>query len=411
MLLVDHVLPRVPYRHVTFTFPGPLAVRLGYDRKLLAKVLLALGKRFDQGLRARLKHHYTLKSVSHLHPGSFSVVQRFRFDLGLYTHVHALVMDGAYLCDHNHPCAGLHPFYAAPSWSPRDLAQVVRRVDKDIAALLDTADDDEVEHDGIRACLTLGVRPSTEPKLTDSNNTGLMAAGDYVALHVANAFDGRDRKRLQRQVKYMLRPPVALDAVTSTDHGNLRITFKRPTAHGRCFTELTPRQLLPRLAALVAPPRVNQVRYRGVLSARHHLRPSIIEQDPNADIFPAQLALFKRKGPDEVVAHVPATPPTPRRIAWARLLARVFSVDVSRCPLCAGPMKVIDAVVEPSRIAMLLATPPVAIVGGGREHDGRRPPDANANAAQCSGLHHSPAQLGSRTSRGPPLLGQLHLFS
>ena len=66
----------------------PLAVRLGYDRKLLAKVRLPLGKRIDQSLRFRVKRHYNLKSVSHLHPGSLAVGQRFRFDLELYVHVH-----------------------------------------------------------------------------------------------------------------------------------------------------------------------------------------------------------------------------------------------------------------------------------------------------------------------------------
>jgi len=37
-LLVVHVLPAVGYRQCVLSFEGPLAVRLGYDRALLAKV-------------------------------------------------------------------------------------------------------------------------------------------------------------------------------------------------------------------------------------------------------------------------------------------------------------------------------------------------------------------------------------
>ena len=411
MLLIDHVLPSVPYRHITFTFPGPLAVRLGYDRKLLAKVLLSLGTRFDQNLRRRLKRHYNLKSVSHLHPGSLAVVQRFRFDLGLYVHVHSLSMDGAFLCDHEYPCGGVHPFYAAPAWSSSDLADIVRRIDADIRQILERADDDASEHEAIRACLTIGHDRRTDPLVrTESCGQGLLAAGEYVAIHVASPFDGRDRKRLERQVKYMLRPPVALDDVTATNDGTIRIALKRPTARGAWFTELTPRQLLARLAALVPPPFANVLRYRGVFSARHHLRPHIIQRAADALTDPDQLALFRRKGQVEVVAVVSKQPPTPSRVSWARLLARVFSADLSTCPLCAGPMKVLDAVVEPSRIAQMLTSHAGAGRGLGDSGDA---PSADASRPRNS----EPTEAGDatnfsgRTSRGPPPVGQLKLFN
>jgi hypothetical protein len=37
-LLVDHVLPAVGYRQWVLSFPGPMAVRLGYDAPLLAAI-------------------------------------------------------------------------------------------------------------------------------------------------------------------------------------------------------------------------------------------------------------------------------------------------------------------------------------------------------------------------------------
>ena len=43
-LLVDHVLPAVEYRQWVLSFGGPLAVRLGYDRSLLAAVSRRLAR-------------------------------------------------------------------------------------------------------------------------------------------------------------------------------------------------------------------------------------------------------------------------------------------------------------------------------------------------------------------------------
>ena len=44
----------------------------------------------------------------------------------------------------------------------------------------------------------------------------------------------------------------------------------------------------------------------------------------------------------------------PRRIRWAKLLRRVFKVDISTCPRCQGPMRMLDAVTDPDKIALQL---------------------------------------------------------
>ncbi len=82
--------------------------------------------------------------------------------------------------------------------------------------------------------------------------------------------------------------------------------------------------------------------------------PVIIERSPHADFNIEQLALFDPKADFNRRAIHSDVPPTPRRISWRRLLARVFSIDLTRCPLCEGPLKIIEAVVDPARIAVLL---------------------------------------------------------
>ena len=71
-------------------------MRLGYDRVLLATVAESLARAVMQDMRWAVKERHGLTSVEPLHAGVFTVVQRFRSDLGLYVHLHCLVTDGAF---------------------------------------------------------------------------------------------------------------------------------------------------------------------------------------------------------------------------------------------------------------------------------------------------------------------------
>ncbi|MEQ1816499.1 MAG: hypothetical protein ABL861_08580 [Nitrosomonas sp.] len=42
------------------------------------------------------------------------------------------------------------------------------------------------------------------------------------------------------------------------------------------------------------------------------------------------------------------------RISWARLLKRVFDIDIERCPHCGGNMKIIAALLEKAAITKIL---------------------------------------------------------
>jgi hypothetical protein len=58
-------------------------------------------------------------------------------------------------------------------------------------------------------------------------------------------------------------------------------------------------------------------------------------------------------------AHTPSADPVetpsaaPARLSWARLLKRVFNIDIDHCPHCGGPLKIIAAE-HPSVIAKIL---------------------------------------------------------
>ena len=52
-------------------------------------------------------------------------------------------------------------------------------------------------------------------------------------------------------------------------------------------------------------------------------------------------------------AEVPAQKETPR-MSWARLLKRVFDIDVKHCPNCGGDLKIIAAIEDPPVIVKIL---------------------------------------------------------
>lgn len=57
-LLVDRVLPAVGYRQWVLSFPGPMAVRLGYDHTLLARVAESLAQAVTQDIRRSVKERH-----------------------------------------------------------------------------------------------------------------------------------------------------------------------------------------------------------------------------------------------------------------------------------------------------------------------------------------------------------------
>ncbi len=199
----------------------------------------------------------------------------------------------------------------------------------------------------------LGPSPCAAPPASP-----MLVRGFGMQLHAAVTVDGRDRKRLERVCRYLLRPPFALNAVQRTADGQVRVHFKKPNRFGATFAQMTPDTFLARLCALVPPPpRAHTVLYYGVLSAHHKLRCAVV---------PKQLSLFIPRGQLELFAitttllEAQLRDAAPSRLSWMKLLARVFRVDISVCSRCSGPMRVTRAVTTPQEIPAELrgARPP-----------------------------------------------------
>ena len=92
-----------------------------------------------------------------------------------------------------------------------------------------------------------------------------------------------------------------------------------------------------RAAAIVPLPRVHLVRYAGCLAPHSQLRGAIIPTP-------------RQQGVDGDEAN-PGTP----RWSWARLLGRVFALDMATCPLCRrGSLRIIAAITQEAVITRIL---------------------------------------------------------
>ncbi|MFM9885447.1 MAG: transposase [Burkholderiales bacterium] len=105
---------------------------------------------------------------------------------------------------------------------------------------------------------------------------------------------------------------------------------------------MSPLEFMQRLAALVPRPRLHLIRFHGVLAPNAKLRSAIVPRPAlNQPSLSADLA--QAPGP---------TAPAP--ISSARLLKRVFQIDLEHCPNCGGALKMLVAIEDPTVMVAIL---------------------------------------------------------
>ena len=108
----------------------------------------------------------------------------------------------------------------------------------------------------------------------------------YASLHAATRVEADDRSRLERLCQYVIRPPLAAGKLRVREE-TLSFTLKTPWSDGTTHLPapglrqaglvLSPLELIEKLAALVPPPRLNLVRYHGVLAPNAASRDRIVQ--------------------------------------------------------------------------------------------------------------------------------------
>lgn len=353
--LVDQVLPVKPIRQWVLSFPIQIRLLLAVRPKIMTEILNIATKAISGHLckKAGFKK-------SQAKTGTVTLIQRFGGCINLNIHFHQLFLDGVYKLDEErkHIC-----FHITKAPTQSELNEVLNKIihrtakhlekrgliakDEEDHFQLDLSEDDALArlqagaatyrftlgpNKGKKA-LTLKTRPDTD----HATNHGLVAKHSGFSLHAGVAMAGTERDKIEKLCRYIARPAVALERLSLSSSGQVIYTLKKPYDDGTTAISLSPMELMERLAALVPRPKIHLTRFSGVFAPHYKYRALVVPKPPKRE--------------EQVVNDAQ---PSKSRIAWARLLKRVFAIDVETCRLCGDKMKIIAAIEEPQVIKKIL---------------------------------------------------------
>jgi hypothetical protein len=352
--LVDQVIPRVPVRQWVLSFPIPLRILFAAHPELLTPVLRIIHRVIARFL---LKQAGLKRAAANT--GAVTLIQRFGSTANLNIHLHCLVLDGVYRRTEGEP---FFPEARAPT---RDELQGL--LDKSIARLLKmlTQRGYLVEEAGVSyladmdtdnplaslqgaSCtyrIALGPRAGqkvlslrTVPGRDEKTTAALCAEAHGFSLHAGVHCGADQRQELERLCRYITRPAIASERLKRDRSGDVVLQLKSAWRDGTTHIRMSPLEFMQRLAALVPRPRLHLIRFHGVLAPNAELRAAIVPGPAHNASMPAS-------------EHAHGAP---ARMNWARLLKRVFDIDLEHCPQCGGEFKIIAAIEEPALIVRIL---------------------------------------------------------
>ena len=169
--------------------------------------------------------------------------------------------------------------------------------------------------------LSLQTVPSRQ---ADPTQPGCVNAHGF-SLHAGVRCAAHQRKELERLCRYITRPAIANQRLKRNRAGQVVLQLKSPYRDGTTHIVMSPLEFMQRLAALVPHPRLHLIRFHGVLA-------------PNAKLRATIVASSVHHATEHAADHAHAHCSAPACMSWARLLKRVFDIDIEHCPLVAGPL-------------------------------------------------------------------------
>src|SRR5256712_1207168 len=364
--LVEQVIPWVPTRQWVVSVPIPLRYWTASSQDLTAKVHTIIRRTIAQ----YDVNHAVTRGVSRdkVSAGSVTFIQRFGSSLNLNLHFHCVFIEGVYL---DRTDEGRKPrFLAGEPPTDTDIAAVIQQISHRVIRTLrrlgyletdmeppvatgydplrDTAPEfARTMAASVQQRIAFGERAGQHVRRIGagfgSEGEAPQLTGPHCAsvhgfsLHANTQVPAHRRDQLERLLRYTARGAVSLERLQEDANGDLVYTFTHPWSDGTTGIRLSPLELLEKLAALVPLPRVHLVRYGGCLASHSHLRGAIIPTP-------------RQQGVDEPEAST-ASP----RWSWARLLKRVFALDMARCPFCQqGSLRIIAALMHGEVIRKIL---------------------------------------------------------
>ena len=127
--------------------------------------------------------------------------------------------------------------------------------------------------------------------------------GAFICMR-ATRIEAEERAGLERLCGYVTRPPLATGRLQCIEADHLTFRLKTPWSDGTTHLLLSPLELIEKLAALIPPPRLNRVRYHGILAPNARHRSQVVPAPPSPPVSPTPGASL-------------AASTGPPRISWA----------------------------------------------------------------------------------------------
>ena len=355
--LVECVIPWVPTRQWVVSVPVPLRYWMAASQELTAKIHTII--------RTTIGQHYVNKAVTrgferaNMQPGSVTFIQRFGSAINLNIHLHCLVLDGVY----RNNTAVFHEV-AAPTLEELQalLAKIITCIMRWLTKqgfLIEEQDRTYLaEADRESALLPLqaasctyriALGPRAGQKVLSlqsvaspdkSSTPDLCAKLHGFSLHAAVRWGADQRKELEHLCRYITRPAIANERLKRNRAGDVVLQLKSAFKDGTTHIVMAPLEFMQRLAALVPRPRLHLIRFHGVMAPNAKLR---------SEIIPSPVEQATEPACDHAQAQGASA-----RMSWARLLKRVFDIDIEHCPNCGGSLKIIAAIEDPPVIVRIL---------------------------------------------------------
>src|SRR5436309_244549 len=325
-------------------------------------------------IRTTIGQYYVNQAVTRgvprdkVQPGSVTFIQRFGSAINLHLHFHVVFLEGVYL---DRADQGRTPrFVTGEPPTDADIATVVQTIshrvtrklrqlgylevglDAAVATGYDPLGDDAPElartmAASVQQRIAFGKRAGQKVRRIGSGFgaegepptlSGARCASVHgFSLHANTQVSAHRRDQLECLIRYTARGAVALERLAQDANGDLVSTFTHPWSDGTTGIRLAPLELVEKLAALVPLPRVHLVRYGGCLAPPSYLRgvirPTLRQQGLDGEEAP------------------PSTPYWP----WAKLLGRVFGLEMATGPFCRrGALRIIAVITQESVITPIL---------------------------------------------------------
>lgn len=384
--LTDNVFPTSTIiRQWVLSMPVPLRYMCARNSKLQGKILRftnsVIARAIKKSVQLRLDEKYPNNKIRNLEAGAVTLIQRFGGHVNLNVHFHMLHVQGAWEISTDESSV---TFHSANNPTNEELLLCVEKIASGVLRILKRMNLVEQDESGVDVIannnsdmddqlssiqaastqnkIALGIRKGqnvrrlieqleedyleSEPKLTGDMAVSFMG----FSLHAAVSAWSTNKARLEQLVRYTARPAVSEERLSESANGDIHYRLKTPWSDGTTGVVFSPLEFLEKLSALIPPPRIHLTRFHGILAPHSKFRklvvPQIVKEKIEEDGGEEKSLEVQDSDADNSAKQ--------KRISWAKLLSRVFALDMNNCDYCGGDMRAISAVIKQEIVVKIL---------------------------------------------------------